>query len=165
MRYKPLCIVFMLISLIAAGTTHAATLKTVNLANEKEIYALGRSIAEGVALSFVVGMQEVDANLKYDIKFNNDKFSAQGNTWPIIDVKLEISSPKLQSPMMTFVLFLEASGTTDRDRGYIFGTVKNIKVDGKQDQHMAVMNNKMFSETDEGTTEIAINNGKIFIVD
>jgi hypothetical protein len=129
--------------------------------SEKEIYAVGREIAEGIAQSIGEGMKLVDESTRYTVKCSNSKFSYGGNTWPVVDVQLiyRMSGDKSDNKI-TFTLLLES----DADK-HIVGTVKAIKNNGKSDDFLEPLNNTMFAETNEGTVEVSIRNGKIVIVE
>jgi len=129
--------------------------------NSGDIYDIGTKIAEGVGTSIVAGLALVDAELTYDIETSNDKFSADGYTWSIIDVVIPIESEKLSNPKITFVLFLEL----EKSQGIVVGTVKNIKVDGSSEPSLEIMNNTMYIETEEGTEQVQMVDGELYFVD
>lgn len=124
---------------------------------ENQIYDIGTQIAEGVSASLAIGMSSIDPSLEYEMETSNDKFSAQGHTWPIIDVLIKIQSQKLNNPQLTYVLLLEIDNATNT----IVGTVKNIRSDGKRDEALEGMNNTMFIETSEGTEQVQFINGEL----
>ena len=117
---------------------------------EDTIYSIGAEIAEGVGTSLVVGFSAIDPDLTYEIETSNDEFTVQGNTWPIIDVSVNVESKVLSNPKITFVLMLEIDQTSET----VVATLKNIKVDGEVEPSLEIMNNTMYIETEEGTEQI-----------
>jgi len=128
---------------------------------EDTIYSIGTEIAEGVGTSLAVGFSAVDPDLIYEIVTSNSEFTAQGNTWPIIDVSINVQSTVLSNPKITFVLLLEM----DQTDGTIVGTVKNIKVDGEAEPSLEIMNNTMYIETEEGTEQVQLIDGELHFVE
>jgi len=126
-----------------------------------QIYEVGKKIAEGVSLGIIVGMSSADPDLKHEISTFQDKLTVQGNTWPILDVTIDIKSNLLQIQKITFVLLLEV----DKTDGTIVGTAKRFLADGKQDANLDIMNNKMFIESEEGTHQVQVINGVRHIVE
>ena len=125
--------------------------------NNSEIYKIGNEIAEGVGTSVAIGITSSDPDSKYKINKSEGKFSFQGNTWPIIDVSIDIDSALLRNPKITFTLLLEA----DQSSGTIVGTLKNIRADGEKSQPLEGMNNTYYIETEEGTEQVTLENGVI----
>jgi len=128
--------------------------------SEDTVYSIGTEIAEGVGTSLAIGFSAVDPDLVYEIVTSNSEFSAEGHTWPIIDVSINVVSSVLNDPKITFVLLLEM----DQTDGTVVGTVKNIKVDGNQEPSLDIMNNTMYIETEEGTEQVELVNGELQIV-
>ncbi len=129
--------------------------------SEDTVYSIGTEIAEGVATSIVTGFKSIDPNLDYEIQTSNDEFTFDEITWPIIDVAIITKSKVLQSPKITFVLLLEIY----QNDGTIVATLKNIKADGKSDPSLDIMNNTMYVETEEGTEQVVLIDGEIYLVE
>lgn len=126
------------------------------------VYQVGKEIAQGVGLSLVVGIAYSDPDLKYSIESKEDVFSVAGITWPILHVIVNIESKKIGDNKITFALFLE---TEEGVGTIIVGTVMNIRANGKVEQVLAVMNNHMFVETEEGTREVTLVEGELYFVE
>ena len=124
-------------------------------------YRIGKEIAEGVSTSIIVGLSVVDPALSYEIKTSNDEFTHEYNTWPIIDVSVNVESEVLSNPKITFVLMLEIDPITES----IVGTVKNVKVDGEAEPSLEIMNNTMYIETEEGTEQVQLIDGELNFVE
>ncbi len=132
-----------------------------NEQSEDTVYSIGTEIAEGVGTSLAVGFSEIDPDLTYEIETSNDEFTAQGHTWPIIDVTINTKSEVLNSPKITFVLLLEM----DQNDGTVVATLKNIKVDGAVEPSLEIMNNTMYVETEEGTEQVQLIDGELHFVE
>ncbi len=128
---------------------------------EDTVYSLGTEIAEGVGTSLAIGFSEIDPDLTYEIETSNDEFTAQGHTWPIIDVSVNVESKVLSNPKITFVLMLEIDQTTET----VVATLKNIKVDGEAEPSLEIMNNTMYVETEEGTEQVQLIDGELHFVE
>jgi hypothetical protein len=129
--------------------------------SEDTVYSIGVEIAEGISTSLAVGFTSIDPNLEYEIQTSNDEFTSGEYTWPIIDVTINTKSEVLNSPKITFVLLLEM----DENYGTVVATLKNIKVDGKVDPSLEIMNNTMYVETDEGTEQVQLIDGELYFVE
>ena len=124
-------------------------------------YRIGKEIAEGVSTSIIVGLSVVDPALSYEIETSNDEFTHEYNTWPIIDVSVNVESEVLSNPKITFVLMLEIDPITES----VVGTVKNVKVDGEAEPSLEIMNNTMYIETEEGTEQVQLIDGELNFIE
>jgi hypothetical protein len=153
----------MLLALVSSSW--AANMKQIDLNNKSAVYALGREIAEGVALSIVTGMSVVDSDLEYEFDYKNETVARQDHTVLFIDVLIKITSQKIAANNISFDLILNRQPAGDSGFGYVLGIVKNIKVDGHNDNNgmLNALHNSMFIETDEGTVQVGIQNGRLVI--
>ena len=141
----------------ANAQTETAEITTVEADKKDGIYDIGKRIAVDLGLTLATGMKMFDPKVEYDMTARADTFSAQGYTWPILRVNVNIKSEALANPKITFVLLLEK----DKSVGTIVATLKNIRVDGKKNQALEIMHNTMYAETENGTEQVKIVNGKI----
>ena len=58
----------------------------------REVYDIGKDIAEGINLSILTGLSLVDDELQYSDRYLNETFTFEENTWPIINVFIDIES-------------------------------------------------------------------------
>jgi hypothetical protein len=136
-------------------------IETENFDEFDRVYIIGKEIAKGVSTSIMVGLSVVDPGLQYKITTSNNEFTYEDNTWPIIDVSVNVESEVLSNPKITFVLMLEIDPITES----VVGTVKNIKVDGEAEPSLQIMNNTMYIETEEGTEQVELIDGKLNFID
>ena len=136
-------------------------IETENFDEFDKVYSIGKEIAEGVSTSIMVGLSVVDPALIYKIETSNNEFTYEDNTWPIIDVSVNVESEGLSNPKITFVLMLEIDPITE----YIVGTVKNVKVDGEAEPSLQIMNNTMYIETEEGTEQVQRIDGELNFIE
>lgn len=125
--------------------------------DKERVYSIGEEISEGVALSIVIGLATADEDLKYEISRIRDEFTHQNYTWLLIRSAIDIQSKTLNNMHITFWLALEVNPSD----GVVIGTVKRMMLDGEKNEYLSLMNNKMFVETEEGTVQVALKNGKI----
>ena len=150
-----LCLLFVFFIVPQVGASEP---KRITSTDMQDVYAVGNEIAEGVALSFGEGLKLVDSGVKYSIEHENDTLTVQPHTWPIIETTIMFSGTRIGSGKASFVLFLEVG------YGTVVGTVKHIKVDGELQQDSPLLNT-MFIETEEGTEQVMLNNGKLFFAE
>jgi hypothetical protein len=127
----------------------------------KKAYGSGKQIAEGIAKAIMGGMAKTDPKIKYDLEIKETTFTHEGNTWPILDVKIETKSQKIENLKLTFVLLLEK----DQGSQTIVGTIKNIRINDDPKNAFSKFNNIMYIMTEKGIKRVQTVDGKLQIVE
>ena len=127
----------------------------------REVYNIGKDIAEGINLSILTGLSLVDDELQYSDRYLNETFTFEENTWPIINVFIDIESQIIGDIEIKYFLLLE-----NDQNGVVVGTVKTMRVDGDYDDpFLTMLNNTMYIETDDGTEQVQIIDNQLYFVE
>tara|TARA_Y100000746_G_C15218341_1_gene332310 strand:- start:10 stop:465 length:456 start_codon:yes stop_codon:yes gene_type:complete len=127
----------------------------------REVYDIGKDIAEGINLSILTGLSLVDDELQYSDRYLNETFTFEENTWPIINVFIDIESQIIGDIEIKYFLLLE-----NDQNGVVVGTVKTMRVDGDYDDpFLTMLNNTMYIETDDGTEQVQIIDDQLYFVE
>ena len=127
----------------------------------REVYDIGKDIAEGINLSILTGLSLVDDELQYSDRYLNETFTFEENTWPIINVFIDIESQIIGDIGIKYFLLLE-----NDQNGVVVGTVKTMRVDGDYDDpFLTMLNNTMYIETDDGTEQVQIIDDQLYFVE
>ncbi len=127
----------------------------------REVYDIGKDIAEGINLSILTGLSLVDDELQYSDRYLNETFTFEENTWPIINVFIDIESQIIGDIGIKYFLILE-----NDQNGVVVGTVKTMRVDGDYDDpFLTMLNNTMYIETDDGTEQVQIIDDQLYFVE
>ena len=127
----------------------------------REVYDIGKDIAEGINLSILTGLSLVDDELQYSDRYLNETFTFEENTWPIINVFIDIESQIIGDIQIKYFLLLE-----NDQNGVVVGTVKTMRVDGDYDDpFLTMLNNTMYIETDDGTEQVQIIDNQLYFVE
>jgi len=145
-----------------SDTTAKAPEKAVeDTAKYSEYYPTALEIAEGLSFSIKEGMAASDPKLGYTLSTTKGVFSNGDYEWPIVDVKISIDSKILNSPVITYKILLEEN----KKDGAIVGTVKLVRVDGKENAALKVLENTMYIVNDDGTQQVNLDEaGNVQIV-
>lgn len=125
-----------------------------------DIHKIGKQIAYGICFNQLENMKDKDPNIEYQILTNQDSFTAQENTWPVVDTTIQIDSQVYGKSELSFLLLLEIS----KKNGTVVGTIKNIKFNGNENNKWNHLENSMFidrTEFSDGIVEVRIVNGKL----
>ena len=127
----------------------------------REVYDIGKDIAEGINLSILTGLSLVDDELQYSDRYLNETFTFEENTWPIINVFIDIESQIIGDIGIKYFLLLE-----NDQNGVVVGTVKTMRVDGDYDDpFLTMLNNTMYIETNDGTEQVQIIDDQLYFVE
>ncbi len=127
-----------------------------NNSEYKQIFNIGKQIAEDISPEIVYSLIVNDSNLKYKTTTKNDFLTIKKNKWPIVDVKINALSKVAGNKTITFSLIIEIYKSS-----YVVATVKNIKVNKKVVKKLNHINNTKFIYDDSGTQEVKFVNGDI----
>jgi len=158
-----LFVTFSLLSIIilnACSNNNSENEKVTEEQKEKfaaDIHKIGKQIAYGICFNQLKNMKDGDPNIEYQILTNQNSFTAQANTWPIVDTVIKIDSNVYGKSELSFMLFLEIY----KKNGTVVGTIKKIKFNGNENHKWNHLENSMFIDTPEGTVEVKMMNGKL----
>lgn len=143
--------------LVIFSDTYAGIPITVNTV--QEMYITGQNIANGVAEGIMLGIEEVDNSINYNIIHKYDKLNDGKIEFPIVETIIKFSGNIVGRSEISFVVILEISKENN-----IVGTIKRVKINGILDKNNEILNS-MFIETDEGIEQVTLQNGEIAIVE